>query len=281
MRHLLTIIALAAGVPANGAEDRFANVEVISQHVAGSIYVLHGAGGNIGISVGADGTFMIDDEFRPLSERVLAAVEALGGERPKLLLNTHMHADHVGGNAFFGDAVIFAHENVRVRLLGEGLARPALPVLTYEDRLRLYFNDDQIDVFHVPAGHTDGDSIVWFRGADVVHMGDQFWNRLFPRIDTAAGGSVDGYLANIDRVLGMIGPDTRVIPGHGMLGGRADLALAAEMIRESRALVAQAVAEDQLDELIATGLGERWEPWGEGFVTEEAWIRTLADAETQ
>ena len=274
---LVVLFAVVLSTVRSHAQDRFTDATVDAAHIAGSVYLLRGVGGNVGASIGPDGTFLIDDDYAPMSARLLAKLVELGGERPKLILNTHVHADHVGGNEFFsGVGVILAHDNVRVRLLGEDQARAALPVVTYSDRLRLHFNDEEIDVIHLPAGHTDGDSIVWFRQADVVHMGDQFWNGLFPRIDTDVGGTVGGYLANIEQMLGMIGEDTHVIPGHGVLGGKAELAAAADMIRQTRQLVDAAVAEGRLDALIETGLGERWQSWGAWFIKEEAWIRTLA-----
>jgi glyoxylase-like metal-dependent hydrolase (beta-lactamase superfamily II) len=279
IRVLVLLLGPLFGAAQGNAQDRFADVTVDGVHVAGSVYLLRGAGGNVGASIGRDGTFLIDDDYAPMSERLLAQLAELGGGRPKLILNTHVHADHVGGNEFFGGlGVILAHDNVRVRLLGEDPARAALPIVTFADGLRVHFNDEEIDIVHLPAGHTDGDSIVWFRQANVVHMGDQFWNGLFPRIDTDVGGSVDGYLANIEQVLGMIGEDTQVIPGHGVLGDKGDLADAADMIRETRRLVDAAVAEGRLDELIEAGLGKRWQSWGAWFIKEESWIRTLAAA---
>jgi cyclase len=279
MRVVMLLLGPLLGAAQGNAQDRFTDATVDGVHVAGSVYLLRGVGGNVGASIGPDGTFLIDDDYAPMSERLLAKLDELGGGRPKLILNTHVHADHVGGNEFFGGlGVIFAHDNVRVRLLGEDPARATLPIVTFADRLRIHFNDDEIEIIHVPAGHTDGDSIVWFRQANVVHMGDQFWNGLFPRIDTDVGGSVGGYLANIEQVLGMIGEDTQVIPGHGVLGGKGDLAAAADMIRETRQLVDAAIAEDRLEALIENGLGERWQTWGAWFIKEETWIRSLAAA---
>jgi glyoxylase-like metal-dependent hydrolase (beta-lactamase superfamily II) len=278
-RALVLLLGAVFGAAQGSAQDRFTDATVDAAHVAGSVYLLRGVGGNVGASIGPDGTFLIDDDYAPMSARLLAKLVELGGGPPKLILNTHVHGDHVGGNEFFGArGVILAHDNVRVRLLGEDQARAALPIVSYSDRLRVHFNDDEIDIIHVPAGHTDGDSIVWFRQADVVHMGDQFWNGLFPRIDTDVGGTVDGYLANIEVVLEMIGDDTHVIPGHGTLGGKAELAAAADMIRQTRQLVDAAVAEDRLEALIEAGLGVRWQSWGVWFIKEEAWIRTLAAA---
>jgi len=277
IRVLVLLLGALLGAAQGNAQDQFTDATVDAARVAGSVYLLRGVGGNVGASIGRDGTFLVDDDYAPMSARLLAKLDELGGGRPKLILNTHMHADHVGGNEFFGGlGVILAHDNVRARLLGEDPARGALPIVTFADRLRIHFNDDEIDIIHVPAGHTDGDSIVWFRQANVVHMGDQFWNGLFPRIDTDVGGSVDGYLANIEQVLGMIGEDTQVIPGHGVLGGKVELAAAADMIRETRRLVDAAIAEDRLDALIENGLGERWQSWGAWFIKEETWIRTLA-----
>ena len=248
-------------------------------HVAGPVHMLEGMGGNIGLSVGDDGVLIVDDQFAPAAPRIEAAIRALGGDLPRLVLNTHFHGDHTGGNAYFGaSGVIVAHENVRVRLAAGGADPVALPVVTYADRIRLHMNGDDIDVIHLPNGHTDGDSVVWFRNAGVIHMGDHFFSGRFPFVDVASGGSVAGVVANIEAVLAMIPPDTRVIPGHGPLGGVEELRAALGVIRESAALVRAAMADGTLDDLKRDGFG-RWPGWGSGFISEGRWISIVEQSE--
>jgi len=278
-----TIMATLATGPITGAAlasetDRFAAVEVTAQHVRGSVHMLTGAGGNIGLSVGKDGTLLIDDQYGPLAERIQNAVNESGGSTPKLVLNTHYHGDHTGSNAHFGAAgTIIAHENVRVRLVNADSVDPvALPVVTYQDRIRVFFNDDTIDVIHMPAGHTDGDSVIWFKNANVIHMGDQLFNGSFPYIDVPSGGSVAGYADNLAKVLEMVPDDIIVIPGHGAITNVAGIAESLEMITATNNTVTQAIAAGSSpDEIIAAGLEARWERFGQGFINEERWIQIL------
>lgn len=261
-------------------EDRFASVEIEAQHVAGSVHMLTGLGGNMGVSVGEDGVLLIDDQYAPLSARILAAIEALGGARPRIVLNTHVHGDHVGGNAFFGAAgTIIAHQNVRLRLTADDTARTALPLVTFEDRLQIHFNDDEIDVIHLPAGHTDTDSIVWFKNANVVHVGDLMRTGKFPYVDLDRGGSVDGFLAALEAVLDLVPEDVRIIPGHGGLASVVDLAETIDMIRATREAVRGASdAGRSRDDIVSAGLDPRWAGFDGGMVSAERWIDTLLAA---
>lgn len=280
-RLLACWVAAWLVVPAaeTGAQGRFDEVEVKATPVSGPIHMVTGAGGNIAVSVGDDGVLIVDDQFLPLAERIQAAIDALGGARPKFVLNTHYHGDHVGGNPHFGQAgAIIAHANVRTRLLGQdGLPAVALPSITFDESLNLHFNGDDIRVLHLPAGHTDGDSAVWFPQANVLHLGDQLFSGRFPYIDLAAGGTVAGYIANLEAVLSWAPPDVAVIPGHGALGGLDAVRASVKMLRETRQMVADALgAGSALDAVVANGLGPDYAEWGAGFINEERWIRTLA-----
>ena len=278
-RLLGTCALFLTGISAHAAEaDQFADVKVSARHVAGSVHMLTGAGGNIGVSVGEDGTLIIDDQFAPLAGRIQAAIDGLGGAAPKLVLNTHFHGDHTGSNAHFGrTGTIIAHDNVRLRLLNvENGERYALPLVTFADRVRIHFNDDEVDFIHLPNGHTDGDSVVWFKNANVIHMGDHLFNGRFPYIDTASGGTVEGFVSNLETVLKIVPEDIRVIPGHGDLGSVVTIAESIEMIRATQKQVRDATAAGRsAEDIQKAGLGERWAEFGSGFINQERWIQIL------
>jgi glyoxylase-like metal-dependent hydrolase (beta-lactamase superfamily II) len=272
---LACALLIAPHLASAGQADRFANVEITATPVSGSVYMLMGAGGNIGASVGADGTLIVDDQYAPLADRIQTALNGLGGGKPKLVLNTHFHGDHTGSNAHFGnDGTIIAHDNVRIRLLSTPeIGRAALPLVTFEDRLTVHFNDEEIQIIHLPAGHTDGDSAVWFKTANVIHMGDQLFTGRFPFIDQASGGTVTGYVENLAAVLAMIPEDTQVIPGHGPLSGTDAIQAAIDMIRATRTTVKNALDAGQSADQIS--LGDEWAEHGTGFINHERWIQIL------
>lgn len=273
----LTALLLMPAMSAAGPADRFADVEVTAQPVSGSVHMLTGAGGNIGVSVGDDGTLIIDNQYAPLADRIQAALNGLGGDKPKLILNTHIHGDHTGGNAHFGQAgTIIAHDNVRLRLLEDAPARSALPLVTYAERVTVHFNDEHIELIHLPTGHTDGDSVVWFRTANVIHMGDHLFVDRFPFIDVGSGGNVRGFMRNLSTVLEMVPDDIQVIPGHGPLTDTSAITNSLEMIKATRQVVADGIAAGRSeDEIIAEGLPGEWASYGTGFINEERWIRIL------
>lgn len=283
---LIAVVLMAAGLspllsgPAR-AEDRFAGVEIKTVKVRNGVYALFGQGGNIGVFVGEDGILMIDDQFLPLADKIKGALAKLGSTAPTYLLNTHYHGDHTGGNVAFGDeSTIIAHENVRVRLMNGDtpgdFTDAALPVITYSDEASVHFNGEEVRLIHMPAGHTDGDTVVHFAGTDVVHMGDDFFNNQFPFVDLEAGGSVQGMIRNVEAVLNMASDSTRIIPGHGDLADKADLARYHQMLIETSKIVRDAAADGKsVDEIVAQGLGEKWSSWGTGFINEERWIRTI------
>ncbi len=278
-RTLTTALAigLLSGSAAAGPADRFADVKVTAQPVSGSVHMLTGAGGNIGVSVGEDGTLIIDDQYAPLAERIQAALDGLGGDKPKIILNTHVHGDHTGGNAHFGAAgTIIAHDNVRIRLLADDPERTALPLVTYAERVTVHFNDELLELIHLPTGHTDGDSVVWFKTANVIHMGDHLFVDRFPYVDVGSGGTVRGFMRNLSTVLDMVPDDIQVIPGHGPLTDKTAISSSLEMIRATRQVVADGIADGLSEqEIIDQGLGAEWASYGTGFINEERWIRIL------
>ncbi|MCU7553722.1 MBL fold metallo-hydrolase [Alteromonas sp. ASW11-19] len=262
------------------ANDRFADVKIKATALKGAVHMLQGAGGNIGVSAGEDGILIIDDQYAPLAEKIAAALGELGSDSPRYIVNTHYHGDHTGANAFFHehkDSTIFAHKNVRVRLANDDkVSAAALPVVTYAQGLTLHFNGETVHVMHLPDGHTDGDSAVWFEEPDVLHTGDLFFNERFPYIDLKGGGSVTGYIESVKTLLAKIDDDTVVIPGHGPLADKADYQQFLDMIEATREIVLTHKREGKtVEEVVAAGLGDKWQSWSWKFITEEKWIRTL------
>ena len=262
------------------AQDRFADVEVKATAIKGSVHMLTGAGGNIGVSAGEDGVLIIDDQFAPLAEKIAAQLGELGSDKPKYVINTHYHGDHTGSNAFFHShkgATILAHENVRVRLANDEKVKPkALPTITYEDGIKIYFNGETLHVMHLAVGHTDGDSVVWFEQPNVMHTGDLFFNGRFPYIDQGAGGNVVGYMDSVKQLLTKINDETVIIPGHGDISNKQEYRAFLAMISETFDYV-KALKQDgkTLDEVKAMGLDEKWADWSWNFINEEKWITTL------
>jgi len=267
-------------------QQDFSKVEIKATKVAGSVYMLEGSGGNIGVSVGSDGILIVDDEFAPLADKIKAALKGLGDGKLKFILNTHWHGDHTGGNVVFGpEAPIIAQANVRKRL-SEGSTVPnrtvkpapkeALPVVTFDQSLSVYFNGEEIRVIHYPHGHTDGDAVIFFTGANVVHMGDDFFSGMFPFVDLDSGGDVDGYIKNVGDVITKLPADVKIIPGHGPLSNLDDLKRFHRMLVETSAIVRKKMAEGKKVEQIKTeGFPAEWKSWGAGFVNSDRWIDTI------
>lgn len=276
------LLALALGSPLSGLaqNDQFANVTIRTVPVSGPISMLVGSGGNIGVSVGSDGLLIIDDQYAPLAPKIKAALAELGSETPKFLLNTHFHGDHTGGNAVFGiGSVIVAQENVRSRLMATDAPSSALPVVTFDDNITLHFNGEDITLLHMPAGHTDTDSVVLFEDSNVIHMGDHFFNGGFPFVDLSSGGTVQGYLRNLEKALSWIDDDTQVIPGHGPLGTKADLLKFYNVVKDtSTAIRIKKSQRMSKEDIVAAGLGAEYASWGTGFINEQRWIETVFDS---
>ena len=262
------------------AQDRFSNVNIQSKALEGSVHMLTGQGGNIGVSAGEDGVLIIDDQFEPLAEKISMALDKLGSDKPQFIINTHFHGDHTGSNAWFHSnkqSTILAHENVRIRLKKDDKTnQAALPVLTYQDGIKLHFNNETLHIWHLGNGHTDGDSVIWFEEPNVLHTGDLFFNERFPFIDLKSGGSVDGYIKAVRSLLGKIDDDTVIIPGHGPLADKADYKAFLSMIEATRDIVNKHKQNGMtVEEIVDTGLGEKFTSWSWGFINEEKWIRTL------
>lgn len=265
MRRLAFAFTAALLAAPAGAQD-FDKVEIKVEHLAPGVAVLFGAGGNIGLSYGEDGNVIVDDQFAPLTDKIAAAVATLDGDPVRFVINTHWHGDHTGGNENFGKrgAVILAHDNVRTRMSTDQFmsaidqrapASPkgALPVVTFADGVTLHLNGDTLHVVHVANAHTDGDSLVHWQKANVLHMGDTFFHQTsFPFIDRDSGGSIDGLIAAVDRGLALSNDATRIIPGHGKVATRQDLTAYRAMLVDIRAKVAAGIAANRtLDQIKA------------------------------
>ena len=235
--------------------------------VAGSVYYLEGTGGNIGLSVGEDGIVMIDDQFAPLTERILATIAELDDGEIRFLINTHVHPDHTGGNENLGKMgiAILANDRVRVRMVEEMNPDEALPILTYSDTTTVHLNGEEVHVFTVPPAHTDGDSFIHFRGADVLHLGDVFRTNNFPYIDVSRGGTLRGTLEALAIAIGMSGPNTLIIPGHGVLASREDVVEFRDMTLIIAERVESLVREGaSLEDVLAAGTTSEYEAqWGD------------------
>jgi glyoxylase-like metal-dependent hydrolase (beta-lactamase superfamily II) len=288
----LAFVLAAAPVLAQQQTD-YSKVEIKSEKVAEGLYVLTGQGGNIGLSAGASGSLVIDDQYAQLSEKILAAIKTLTPGPVRFVVNTHWHGDHTGGNENMGKAgaILVAHENVRRRMSTEQFmammgrkieASPeaALPVVTFAEGVTFFWNGDEVRVFHVAPAHTDGDSVIQFVKADVVHMGDTFFNGAYPFIDTSSGGRVDGIIAAADRVLSAVTDKTRIIPGHGPVASKADLQAYRDTVKAVRDAVAKLKAEGKTKEaVVAAKPSAAYDAkWGQGFIKPDAFVGIVFDS---
>ena len=287
--RFLVLALLAAAAPAAAQERDFSKVEIKVERLAPGLAVLFGAGGNIGLSYGEDANAIVDDQFAPLTDKIVAAVGTLDPDPVRFVINTHWHGDHTGGNENFGKrgAVIVAHDNVRARMAVEQVMKAfnetvpaspkaALPVLTFADGVTLHLNGDTLHVVHVANAHTDGDSLVHWQKGDVLHMGDTFFHRMsFPFIDLDSGGSIDGAIAAANRGLEIAGANTKIIPGHGAMATRADLSAYRDMLVDIRGKVAAGIAAGQtLAQIQATKPAERY-GMPDGFIKPDQFVEIV------
>ena len=289
MRRSFLALGLALVAAPASAQNDLSQVEIKVERVAPGVAVLFGAGGNIGLSYGADGNIIVDDQFAPLTDRIIAAIGTLDPDPVRFVVNTHWHGDHTGGNENFGKrgAVIVAHDNVRERMSSEQFMKAfgervpaspndALPVVTFGDGVTLHLNGDTLHVIHVANAHTDGDSLVHWQRANVLHMGDTFFHRMsFPFIDLDSGGSIDGAIAAVEKGLEIAAERTRIIPGHGPVATRGELAAYRDMLVDIRNRVRAGIAAGRsLDQIKAEGLAARY-GMADGFIKPDQFVETV------
>lgn len=292
-RALVALALLGAPWFATGQPQDFDKVEIESQKIADGLYMLTGSGGNIGLAVDPDAVFMIDDQYAPLTPKIKAAIAAITDKPVKFVLNTHWHGDHTGGNERWGEtgALLVAHDNVRKRMSTEQFLtffkikvdpspKGALPIVTFDSSVAFHLNGDDVTATHCPAAHTDGDAIVHFRRADVVHMGDVHFNYMYPFIDASSGGSPEGVVACVERALALATDRTRIIPGHGALASKADLEAYRDMLatvirRIKRDLAAGKTSKEIVDSKPTREFDARWDG---GFIKADVWVASLVAA---
>lgn len=256
MKRIMTsaLAALLASTSVQ-AQEGWDDVEIKAQHLRGGIHVLFGRGGNIGVSAGDDGVILVDDQYAPLTDKIKAAVAGISDQPLRYVINTHFHGDHTGGNENLGEAaVIVAHDNVRQRLSeGAFIAAfnmtmpphlgPGLPSVTFNSEMSLHINGDEARIIHAKNAHTDGDSFIWFKGANVIHMGDLMFNGMFPFIDVSNGGSIGGILNALDKAITLADDETLVIPGHGQVTDKAGLIAYKKTMRDMAGIIGKLKAE--------------------------------------
>ena len=300
--RLVSLMLMASGAVAPvwaGQAQDFSKVQIKATKVSGNIYMLEGAGGNIAASIGEDGIVIVDDQFAPLAEKIQASLKSLGvTDKPvRFVINTHYHGDHTGGNAPFANAgsTVIAQDNVRKRMASGGTAgnggsihmenkpteKEALPIITFEHDVTVHLNGEDIRALHFPAGHTDGDSIIFFPKNNVVHMGDDFVRYGFPFIDVSSGGSVQGMIAAMEKATAQLPADVKVIPGHGQLSNLDDVRAFTTMLKETSAAVQKALdAHKTLEQMKQDKILEPWKKWSGDFVNTDAFVETLYNSLT-
>jgi cyclase len=290
LSRFFAFTVIASFMTVTHAQQNFDKVEIKTTKLSDTTYMLQGAGGNMGLSVGADAVLLIDDQFAPLTEKIQAAIKAITPKPVSIVVNTHWHGDHAGGNVNFGKAgaMIVANDNVRKRLSSEQLIefmnskvkpteKEGLPMVTFSQEMTFHINGDEVHITHTPRAHTDGDAIVHFRKSNVIHMGDLFFNGFYPFIDYSSGGTPDGMIAAADRTLAIANDTTKIIPGHGPLATKADLKIYRDMLVGTIGRIKALVKEGKkLDEIVAAKpTADFDERWGKGFIPPARFIEMV------
>lgn len=284
-------VAILSAISGYTQNQDFSKVQMKVEKVAGNVYMLQGAGGNIGASVGEDGIVVVDDQYAPMADKIKAALKGITDKPVRFIINTHYHEDHTGGNAIFQQtAPIIAQDNVRKRLEEGGTAgnygavkfeakpqpKEALPIITFDHDVTVHLNGEDIRALHFPHGHTDGDSVIFFPKSNVVHMGDDFVTYGFPFVDLSGGGSVEGMIAAIDEIIPKLPADVKVIPGHGPVSNLDDVRRFVTMLKETRAAVQSGIKQGKtLDQLKTENVLGPWQKWSGDFISSEQWLVTV------
>ena len=292
----IAILVLFSGSFCLAQERDFSKVEIKVTKVAGSVYMLQGAGGNIGASIGDDGIVVVDDQYAPLAEKIQDTLKGITDRPVRFIINTHYHHDHTGGNEFFQkQAPIIAHDNVRKRLeegnaAGNGASlhvehkpqpKGALPIITFDHDVTVHLNGEDIRALHFPAGHTDGDSVIYFPKSNVVHMGDDFVTYGFPFIDVDGGGSIDGMISGVEGAIAQLPADVKVIPGHGPVSNLDDVHVYVKMLKDTRAVVQDSLAKKMtLTQMKEKKVLDPWKKYSGEFISEDAFLETLYNSLT-
>ena len=293
--HLIAFAVLSTLIAFSQDKDfSKVNIEVIK--VSGTVYMLKGAGGNIGASVGDDGIVIVDDQYAPLADKIQAALKGITDKPVRFVINTHYHEDHTGSNEYFQKtAPIIAHDNVRKRLEEGGVAgngasvkfdakpqpKGALPIITFDHDVTVHLNGEDIRALHFPAGHTDGDSIIYFPKSNVVHMGDDFVTYGFPFIDVSSGGSIDGMIDGVEKAIAQLPADVKVIPGHGPVSSLDDVRTYIKMFKDTRETVRAALKQKKtLDQMKKDKILDPWKKYSGDFISEDAYLETLYNSLT-
>ena len=292
----IAILALLSSALCLAQDQDFSKVEIKVTKVAGTVYMLQGAGGNIGASVGDDGGGVVDDQYAPLADKIQAALKGITDKPVRFIINTHYHHDHTGGNEFFQkQAPIIAHDNVRKRLeegstAGNGGSvhvehkpqpKGALPIITFDHDVTVHLNGEDIRALHFPAGHTDGDSVIYFPKSNVVHMGDDFVTYGFPFIDIDGGGSIDGMIDGVEKAVAQLPADVKVIPGHGAISNLDDVRAYVKMLKDTRAFVVDALKKTMtLAQMKEKKILDPWKQYSSDFVSEDVFLETLFNSLT-
>lgn len=293
--HLIAFAVLSTLIAFSQDKDfSKVNIEVIK--VSGTVYMLKGAGGNIGASVGDDGIVIVDDQYAPLADKIQAALKGITDKPVRFVINTHYHEDHTGSNEYFQKtAPIIAHDNVRKRLEEGGVAgngasvkfdakpqpKGALPIITFDHDVTVHLNGEDIRALHFPAGHTDGDSIIYFPKSNVVHMGDDFVTYGFPFIDVSSGGSIDGMIDGVEKAIAQLPADVKVIPGHGSVSSLDDVRTYIKMLKDTRETVRAALKQKKtLDQMKKDKILDPWKKYSGDFISEDAYLETLYNSLT-
>lgn len=266
------------------------DVTLVPTQITENLFMISGKGGNLGVFTGEDGTFLIDDQFAPLTDQIIETIKSVGGDTPNFLINTHYHGDHTGGNENFGDkgTLIFSHDNVRERLTTgsfiqefdmkrEPVSKSGLPVVTFSEDISFHLNGEDVRAIHVPHAHTDGDSFIVFKSANIIHAGDIFFNGFYPFIDVGHGGNLKGMISATDKILSHSDATTQIIPGHGPLANKEQLIAYKEMLLTvyERLSKLKASGKSVKEAIEAKPLADLEDEWGDGIFTGDRWIEIV------